>query len=220
MRDIGVLASVCIAVEDVAAGRDFWSAVTGLTVSNQDISAGWVNFEPGSVTDAGPVLSLRQATLPKPTTMPNRGHVDITVGDIDVAIARVQQLGGGLKVGPALYPRPMSGSEGEPAIDWAVVTDPFGNEFCVIRDLEEVEQAAVKSSSWWDVPAADSTWNQRTLAGRYDDALWRQIARDARWGPDGPTCPNRLHLQLPWERCVAASSTLTTSPSHCSSGLP
>jgi predicted enzyme related to lactoylglutathione lyase len=189
VRDIGVLAKVTIAVEDVASGRDFWSAATGLAVEAQDLSAGWVDLQPGAVTAAGPVLSLASATMPKPTTTPNRGHVDLTVDDVDLAVEHVQRLGGGLKVGPAIYPRPLSGADGEPAIDWAVLTDPFGNEFCVIRGLEDVEVAALRSSSLWGTPAADSSWDQRTLAARYDDAVWRQIARAARQGGAGTAAP-------------------------------
>jgi predicted enzyme related to lactoylglutathione lyase len=180
MRDVGALVEVSIAVEDVAVGRDFWSSVTGLAVAGQDVGAGWAQLEPGPVSSTGPVLSLHRATLAKSAAVPNRGHVDITVADVDVAVARVRRLGGSLKVGPAVYPRPMSEADGTPEIDWAVVTDPFGNEFCVIRDLEEDEKAALQASSTWHAPADDSTWDQRTLAGRYDDALWRRIAREAR----------------------------------------
>ena len=202
MRDIGVLAKVTIAVEDVAAGRDFWSAATGLPVGDQDLGAGWVDLRPGAVTAAGPVLSLTRATMPKPTT-PNRGHVDLTVADVDLAVEQVQRLGGGLKVGPAIYPRPMSGADGEPAIDWAVLTDPFGNEFCVIRALEDTEVAALRSSSLWETAAADSTWNQRTLSARYDDAVWRQVAREARHGAAGhePHAPAAVDAPVGVLRC-------------------
>ena len=185
MRDIGLLERVTIAVEDVEAGRDFWSAVTGLAVTAQDVQAGWVDLEPAQVAPAGPVVSLRRATVPKAPTSANRGHVDITVTDIDLAISQVQELGGVLKVGPAVYPRPLSDADGAPEIDWAVTTDPFGNEFCLIRDLEDVEKRALVDSSAWGMPAKDSTWNQQRLSNRYDDALWRQIAQEARF-PDGP----------------------------------
>ena len=47
-------------------------------------------------------------------------HIAISVDDIDVAIDQVRQMGGGLKVGPALYPRPLSDADGMPVIDWAV----------------------------------------------------------------------------------------------------
>jgi predicted enzyme related to lactoylglutathione lyase len=185
MRDIGVLAGLTIAVEDVATGRDFWSAMTGLAVADQDLAAGWAELEPGPVSAAGPVISLTRAPMGKPAT-PNRGHVDITVEDVDVAVRRVQALGGGLKVGPALYPRPLSEADGPPVIDWAVVTDPFGNELCVIRELEEPEQQALRDSARWETPADDSSWSQRSLGARYDDALWRGIARRARYAGGEP----------------------------------
>jgi predicted enzyme related to lactoylglutathione lyase len=186
MRDIGILARVTIAVEDVATGRDFWSAVTGLSVTDQDIDAGWADLEPAQVTSAGPVLSLRRATMPKPATSPNRGHVDITVKDVDAALEQVRRLGGGLKVGPAVYPRPMSEADGLPVIDWAVMTDPFDNEFCIIRDLEEEERAALRDTSRWEALVQDPTRSQRVLAARWDDAEWRRIAREARYPDGGP----------------------------------
>lgn len=187
MREIGLLSRVTIAVEDVDVGRDFWSSVTGLAVADQDAAAGWADLEAGHVTSAGPVVSLHRATMPKPAGSPNRGHLDITVSDVDIAIERIHGLGGGVKVGPALYPRPLSDADGAPVIDWAVATDPFGNEFCVIRELEEEEQAALRASTWWDASAEDSTWDQRTLSSRYDDAIWRRIAHEARHPGGAPT---------------------------------
>jgi catechol 2,3-dioxygenase-like lactoylglutathione lyase family enzyme len=187
MRNIGVLSQVTIAVEDVAAGQDFWSKITGLPVARQDLDAGWADLEPAPVTSAGPVVALRRATMPKPGPSPNRGHVDITVDDVDTAIDRVTSLGGRLKVGPALYPRPMSEADGLPVIDWAVMTDPFDNEFCIIRDLEREEQAALRDTSRWEELVTDATRGQRTLAARWDDAEWRKIAREARSPSDRPS---------------------------------
>ncbi len=65
----------------------------------------------------------------------NRSHVDIWVRDVDTAIRQVEAIGGTLKRPPAIYPRPHSYAGERPLIDWAVMQDPFGNEFCLIRVL-------------------------------------------------------------------------------------
>jgi hypothetical protein len=56
-----------------------------------------------------------------------------------------------LKKPPSLYPRPGSRGSDPPEIDWAVMQDPFGNEFCLVIDLtpeqSEAAMAAVDASS-------------------------------------------------------------------------
>jgi hypothetical protein len=45
-------------------------------------------------------------------------------------VEEVLALGGSAIRKPGFFP------EDVPEIEWAVVADPFGNEFCLIRDLE------------------------------------------------------------------------------------
>ena len=72
----------------------------------------------------------------------NRVHVDITPNHgVDAAIVDILALGGSVKKAPSLYPRPTAACDEEPIIDWAVMQDPFGNEFCLVFDLT-VEQGA------------------------------------------------------------------------------
>ena len=91
--------------------------------------------------------------------------MDIGVDDVDVAIAQVERLGGRLKYPPTLFPVPHAYEGARPLIDWAVMQDPFGNEFCLVRELTRAERAALGA-------AADD--------GPADDAHWRAVARGAR----------------------------------------
>ena len=51
-------------------------------------------------------------------------------------------LGGRVKKPPSLYPRPGSHGDERPLIDWAVMQDPFGNEFCLVDDLTTEQSLA------------------------------------------------------------------------------
>lgn len=64
------------------------------------------------------------------TGLKNRAHPDLTVADVERAVAEVMALGGALIKPPGPFP------ETDPELEWAVMADPFGNEFCLIRDLE------------------------------------------------------------------------------------
>jgi predicted enzyme related to lactoylglutathione lyase len=66
---------------------------------------------------------LRFQRVPEAKSIKNRLHLDVEVDDLDGAIARVEQLGGSVV-------RPVRTEYGW---DYAVMGDPEGNEFCVIR---------------------------------------------------------------------------------------
>ena len=51
------------------------------------------------------------------------------------------------KKAPSLYPRPTPTCDDEPVIDWAVMQDPFGNEFCLVHELTgEQRRAALETA--------------------------------------------------------------------------
>lgn len=93
----------------------------------------------------------------------NRSHVDITVGDVDRAISQIVAIGGRLKRQPSIYPRPHSLEGVPPLLDWAVVQDPFGNEFCLVSELSRDERNAVRRAAL-DGGGDDHHW--RVAAGR------------------------------------------------------
>ena len=104
--------------------------MTGLAV----ITAGWTGRFSylGRPDPWRHEVILQLVGAPKPPAA-NRSNVDIGVRDIDKAIAAVEAIGGTLKRGPSIYPRPGSHPGVPPRIEWAVMRDPFGNEFCIIR---------------------------------------------------------------------------------------
>ena len=97
----------------------------------------------------------------------NRTHLDITVEDVDAAIAQIESIGGRLKYPATVYPVPHAYEGARPLIDWAVMQDPFGNEFCLVRELTRPEREAL-------AVAAEQ--------GPAEDAHWRAVARNASRG--------------------------------------
>jgi predicted enzyme related to lactoylglutathione lyase len=122
---VGRLRSVTIDVNDLDVGERFWSAVTGLPVTLR----GWNGqYSRLGVANEGSVLL--QLVPERKTGDKNRVHLDLTVEDVDEAVDAVVALGGSLVDGPVLYPNPDT-----PARQFTVMADPFGNEFCLVREL-------------------------------------------------------------------------------------
>lgn len=175
---IGELRCFVIDVEDLAVATAFWSEVTGLP----EISSLWpdrfayLGYQDETTwkheiilhkvatpkAEAGVVDAARRVD-----SAANRAHIDITVEDVDVAIAQIEAIGGRLKYPPTVYPQPNAYEGAAPIIDWAVMQDPFGNEFCLVRVLSRGEREALAAAA----PHGG------------DDAHWRLVAREARFGP-------------------------------------
>jgi predicted enzyme related to lactoylglutathione lyase len=161
---IGKLMTAVIDVDDLAVAEKFWSELTGIPVIP--------SFFPGRYSYLGQADPWRQQLIlhlvktPKAPDVVNRAHVDIWVSSIDAAIPRIEAIGGSLKQAPTIYPRPHT-FPGEPArLDWAVMRDPFGNEFCVITVLTPEEARAVAEAGRRG-DGDDHTW--RMAAGRTPD---------------------------------------------------
>jgi predicted enzyme related to lactoylglutathione lyase len=121
---VGRLRRFVVDVNDLAVGEQFWSAVTGLPVAFSGVAfSGLGAIETGSV--------LLQLVPERKTALKNRAHLDIGVDDVPGAVAEVIALGGSVLRSPGVFP------EHDPELEWAVVADPFGNEFCLVRDIEE-----------------------------------------------------------------------------------
>jgi predicted enzyme related to lactoylglutathione lyase len=174
---IGTLRCFAIDVEDLEIGASFWSELTGIprisspwpdryaylghedeTTWEHQIILHWVATAKRSDPDAVDVARRIDPAA-------NRAHIDIGVDDVDVAIAQIESIGGRLKYAPTLYPVPHAYEGAAPLIDWAVMQDPFGNEFCLVRELTRTERKALHA-------AAEQ--------GPADDAHWRAVARAAR----------------------------------------
>jgi predicted enzyme related to lactoylglutathione lyase len=124
---IGTLRKFVVDVNDLVVGERFWSAVTGLAPR---YSAWQGQFS--ALGEIGTVSILLQLVPERKTALKNRAHLDLTVEDVDRAVAEVIALGGSVVKPPGLFP------ESDPLLEWAVMADPFGNEFCLIRDVQPI----------------------------------------------------------------------------------
>ena len=122
---VGELRSFTLDVNDMKEGERFWGSVLGLEV--QWPSEGW-QFSRIGVKGAGSVLL--QIVPEKKTELKNRAHIDITVTDVARAVDEVVELGGSVVRPPGFWP------DDDPLLEWAVMADPFGNEFCLIREVK------------------------------------------------------------------------------------
>ncbi len=159
---IGKLRTAVIDVNDLAIAEAFWSELTGLPVI-ESVYPGRYSYL-GQADPWQHELILHRVSTGKGEAA-NRAHVDIGVRDIDQAIPRIEAIGGRLKKPPTLYPRPDSYPGESVSIDWAVMQDPFGNEFCLVTILTQEEIDAV------DTAAATGTG---------DDQHWRTVVGHVR----------------------------------------
>jgi predicted enzyme related to lactoylglutathione lyase len=109
------------AADPVALGR-WWAAALRWVVVNDDPD----EFEIRPVPDQMPGLLFAQAQEPK--TFKNRLHLDFRPDDRDAEVDRLLDLGATrLDIG-----------QGEQS--WVVLSDPEGNEFCVLRSASAIEE--------------------------------------------------------------------------------
>ena len=164
---VGTLRCVVINVTDLSLAYKFWGAVTGLEIIGSE--TGWHDWL-GYLGTKNPwkheIILQRVDNSPleiqAPTAdKPNQVHIDITPNNgIDQAIDEIIELGGSVKKPPSLYPRPRSRGDHRPLIDWAVMQDPFGNEFCLVDELTHDQSLAAMNATQ---ATTDQQW--RTAAG-------------------------------------------------------
>jgi len=123
---VAEIRSFVVDVNDLDEGERFWASVLGLEVQ---FSAWEGQFSRIGRKGSGSILL--QLVPEKKTDLKNRAHIDLTVENVERAVNEVVGLGGSVIKEPAMFP------ETDPLLEWAVMADPSGNEFCLIRDLEE-----------------------------------------------------------------------------------
>lgn len=122
-RPIGRLRWIQIDTQAPEASAAFWCEVLGTKVEDQlgnpPQYINLVRAEPGA-----PHISFQR--VPEPKSGKNRLHFDLLVEDVDVACGEVEALG-----------RHRYGHHDfhEYGYSWRVMTDPQGNEFCLIYGL-------------------------------------------------------------------------------------
>ncbi|MGW1955956.1 VOC family protein [Streptomyces sp. NPDC001920] len=124
-----VVQNVAIDCSDAYEPARFWSEVTGGAVHPQD---GPGDPEVRVMLAEGPLLYFNQ--VPEPKTVKNRIHLCLRPTTTrDAEIERLVRLGATLVA-----------DRREPdGAGWAVLADPEGNEFCVLRS--ESDRAAAPS---------------------------------------------------------------------------
>lgn len=130
----------CIDTELLAR---FWCEVLGYSIAGREDD--WVEIS----GPEGP--SLIFARVPEPKTVKNRVHIDLNPVDRnrDEEVSRLVELGA------------THADVGQGDVDWVVLADPEGNEFCVLAsrvddlltDDEKADEASLESFPASDPPA-------------------------------------------------------------------
>jgi uncharacterized protein len=111
---------------DTDAAGKFYEAVFGWNADSQDSATGYVVFKRGEDWIAG---MMDMARTPVPDSIPPHWLVYFAVDDADAAIEKAKELGGNLAAGPVEIPFGK----------FAVMTDPNGSAFAVMRLSQEQE---------------------------------------------------------------------------------
>ncbi len=112
---IGTLYATVIDVSDLETCGAFWSQMLGVGVLYQDQTYVLLGRE-----EACPYLMLQHVSEPQEGK--NRVHIDLDVDDLEASVKRTEELGGR---------RLQAVSENN--IEWVVMADPDGNEFCLVK---------------------------------------------------------------------------------------
>ena len=112
---VGTLHAIVLDVNDLERCAGFWSEVLG-----QEITFKAGNYCRIGKGDDPPSLLLQK--VPEPHVHKNRAHIDLDVKNIESAVQRVVNLGGSRLAEISEY-----------GIRWAVMADPDGNEFCLVK---------------------------------------------------------------------------------------
>ena len=155
---IGRLKCPVVDVNDLAVAEEFYSELTGIPVIPSVFPGRYAYLGQPEPWRADLILHLVGS---QKAPEPNRGHIDIWVSDIDEAIPRIEAIGGSVKKPPTIYPWPGSFPGEDPRIDWAVMRDPFGNEFCLVTILSADQRRAVLAAAA-EGPGDDLRWRAAT----------------------------------------------------------
>ncbi len=126
-RGIATLWKSVVNVTDLDEGERFWSAVTGLSPLSRHGDESGERYSVLSDAD-DPVWMLLQRVPSDQTSWIGGTHLDLRVDDVADAVRRTEAIGGVARTPPAFYP-----SDEQPYLEWAVMADPFGNEFCFVK---------------------------------------------------------------------------------------
>ena len=110
--------NITVDCRDAQRVAEFWSNALQLELHGPENGEWWL--EPGG--DSPDILFLE---VPEEKTVKNRLHMDLRPDDQAAEVQRLKQLGA------------REVDIGQGSVRWVVMADPEGNEFCVLRSLEE-----------------------------------------------------------------------------------
>ncbi|MEU4836007.1 VOC family protein [Streptosporangium sp. NPDC023615] len=171
----------------------------------------WKAYSPGVTTYVGPsddpvwpdpdpvAVGINVVPVPEPKTTKNRTHLDLAT----TSAAHQAEVVARLK---ALGATPADIGQGD--VPWTVLTDPEGNEFCVLesrevyRDTGPIAAVVVDCvdpramARFWgeaiDWTLHEVTDDQATLRSAKGGGLYLEFLRS----PGAKTVPDRVHLDL------------------------
>ncbi len=179
--------------DPVALGR-WWADALEWVVVEDDPE----EFEIRPVPDELPGLLF--ARVPEAKTVKNRVHLDLATQTLDDQTATIDRL---LAAGATRT------DIGQGDVDWEVMSDPEGNEFCELAPNEatighgklaaiaiDAHDPAVLAQFWTEVFGWEAEWPDE-----YGDITVRNPARPAPYldilaVPEGKSIKNRLHLDF------------------------
>lgn len=114
-------------VWDLDEGERFWSALTGLSPTGRHGDENGDQYS--SLEGHDESLWLLLQLVPRDQTSWIGGiHLDLRVDDVALAVRRTEEIGGVTVMAPGFYP-----PSAAPYLEWAIMQDPFGNQFCFVK---------------------------------------------------------------------------------------
>ena len=122
MAGIAKLWKPVVNVTDLDEGERFWSAVSGLSPQGRHGQFSVLDADDPRREAGGCCCSWSLSERA------GRNPLDFRVDDVAGAVAEIEAIGGVVVRSPGMY-----APDGTDLLEWAVMKDPFGNEFCIIR---------------------------------------------------------------------------------------
>ena len=119
--------ALCVDAADPDAIAHFWEAVLGWRRTFDEPQEVVLEPPAGSAED-GVAPDLLFLKVPEFKAVKNRLHIDLRPDDQAAEVGRLEGLGA----------RRIGVGQG-PDVNWVVLADPEGNEFCVLRALQPEE---------------------------------------------------------------------------------
>ncbi len=129
-RGIAKLWKSVVNVCDLDEGERFWSALTGLSPTGRhgDENGDQYSSLEDSDNPDDPLWLLLQLVPRDQTSWIGGTHLDLRVEDVALAVRRTEEIGGVTVKLPGFYP-----PGDAPYLEWAIMQDPFGNQFCLVK---------------------------------------------------------------------------------------